>query len=162
MHSGDVGTILPNGALQIIDRKKNIYKLSQGEYIAPQKIENIYKRSNLIAEIYLYGDSLSHYNVAIATPDKEELLKFVKNHSEELGKKSFEEMCNDPEVNKLVTEQLNERVRKQGLQGYETAKKIKFIPKSFATYGLLTQTMKVQRHIAKKMFDQEIAEMYKK
>ncbi|CAG7817148.1 unnamed protein product, partial [Allacma fusca] len=42
MHTGDIGTWLPNGVLKVIDRKKHIFKLSQGEYVAPEKIEIIY------------------------------------------------------------------------------------------------------------------------
>lgn len=59
LNSGDVGTItLSNGSLKIIDRKKNIFKLVNGEYIAPEKIESIYLKTHGISEIFVYGDHL--------------------------------------------------------------------------------------------------------
>uniref|UniRef100_A0A4W3H2X0 Long-chain-fatty-acid--CoA ligase n=1 Tax=Callorhinchus milii TaxID=7868 RepID=A0A4W3H2X0_CALMI len=58
LHTGDIGKWLPNGTLKIIDRKKHIFKLAQGEYVAPEKIENIYIRSEPVAQVYVHGDSL--------------------------------------------------------------------------------------------------------
>ena len=51
-----------NGTLKIIDRKKHIFKLSQGEYIAPEKIENIYVRSQYVAQVFVHGESLKVNN----------------------------------------------------------------------------------------------------
>lgn len=47
-----------NGTLKIVDRKKHIFKLAQGEYIAPEKIENVYTRSDAVVQVYVHGDSL--------------------------------------------------------------------------------------------------------
>ncbi|PRD34465.1 UNVERIFIED_CONTAM: Long-chain-fatty-acid--CoA ligase 1 [Trichonephila clavipes] len=58
LHTGDIGMWMENGALRIVDRKKHIFKLAQGEYIAPEKIENIYLTSQYVAQIFVYGESL--------------------------------------------------------------------------------------------------------
>ena len=70
VHTGDVGIILSSGVIKIIDRKKNIFKLSQGEYIIPDKIENKLTQSLHIMQIFVYGDSLQNNLVAIIVPEK--------------------------------------------------------------------------------------------
>uniref|UniRef100_A0A452IXU2 long-chain-fatty-acid--CoA ligase n=1 Tax=Gopherus agassizii TaxID=38772 RepID=A0A452IXU2_9SAUR len=73
LHTGDIGKWMPNGTLKIIDRKKNIFKLAQGEYIAPEKIENVYIRSTPVAQVFVHGESLK---VNCCFPEKCKCLSF--------------------------------------------------------------------------------------
>jgi len=99
LHTGDVGQLLPNGAISIIDRKKNLFKLSQGVYLAPEKIENIYVKISYISEAFVTGDPLKSFCIGffVADPDIFPMM------ASELGfKGTFEELCNNQELIKLL------------------------------------------------------------
>lgn len=84
IRTGDVAMLYPNGSVKIIDRSKNIFKLSQGEYIAPEKVENIFALSSKIAQSLLYGDSLRSCCVAIIVPDEHYAKKWAAENSKSL------------------------------------------------------------------------------
>lgn len=83
--SGDVGMVFPNGSIKIIDRAKNIFKLSQGEYIAPEKLENVYITSPFVAQIFVHGDSLQSWLVAIIVVDPAHVKKWAIENAKDLG-----------------------------------------------------------------------------
>mmetsp|Transcript_16606 Transcript_16606/g.14435 ORF Transcript_16606/g.14435 Transcript_16606/m.14435 type:complete len:341 (+) Transcript_16606:844-1866(+) len=77
-HTGDIAKILPNGSVKIVDRRKNIFKLSQGEYIAPEKVENLYVLHPCVAEVWVNGDSTRDFCVVFVVPEKEPFEKFAQ------------------------------------------------------------------------------------
>ncbi|KAK3139306.1 hypothetical protein QOZ80_5AG0381100 [Eleusine coracana subsp. coracana] len=93
LHTGDIGLWLPGGRLKIIDRKKNISKLAQGEYIAPEKIENVYAKCNFIAQCFIYGDSLNSFLVAIIAVEPEVLKAWAA--SEGIQYEDLRQLCAD-------------------------------------------------------------------
>lgn len=103
VHTGDIGVFLPNGTLKIIDRKKNIFKLSQGEYIVPDKLENKYVQSHLIAQIFVYGDSLQNNLVAVVVPEKAALEKWA---SENNVNGTYDEILKNPATVKFYIEEI--------------------------------------------------------
>lgn len=83
LHSGDVGVVFPNGNIQVLDRCKNIFKLSQGVYVAPEKVENILIQSNYIMQALVYGHSLKDCCVAIIVPDMEVVKKWATENGKD-------------------------------------------------------------------------------
>lgn len=93
LKTGDVAQYIPEcRSFRIIDRRKNIFKLQQGEYLAPDRIENMYMKSKLISEIFLHGDSQQHFAVAIVTPNREEL-QALADHKGIKG--TYAELCSN-------------------------------------------------------------------
>ncbi|NWZ92250.1 ACSL5 ligase, partial [Nesospiza acunhae] len=158
LHTGDIGKWLPNGTLKIIDRKKNIFKLAQGEYIAPEKIENVYIRSAPVAQVFVHGESLRSFLIGIVVPDAEMLPQFAAK----LGVKgSFEELCKNPAVKKAILDDMIQLGREAGLKSFEQVKDLYIHTELFSVEnGLLTPTLKAKRGDVVKFFQKEIEALY--
>jgi long-chain acyl-CoA synthetase len=157
--SGDIGEFLPNGSLKIIDRKKHIFKLSQGEYIAPEKLENTFVQCLLLKNIFIYGDSLQDFIVAIIVPEKDELDKWAVNELIEYD--DYSEFIKSDQVKKHILNLLAEFKASSGLNSLEIPKTVYVHDEEFTVEnGLLTPTFKLKRAEAKNYFLKEIKNMY--
>lgn len=161
LHSGDVGLWRLDGALQIIDRKKNIFKLSQGEYVAPEKIENILMRSQLIAQCFVYGDSLQTSLVAIVVPDEDAVRSWAESAAPEMINASFESFCKTDLLKSTLLNAITELSTQARLQGFETVKAIYLEPSMFSVENdLLTPTFKLKRQKIRDTHEKEITALY--
>jgi long-chain acyl-CoA synthetase len=157
-HTGDVGELLADGSLKITDRVKNIFKLSHGEYIAPEKIENSYLQSSFVAQIYVHGESIKSCLIAIVVPSVENLQTWAK----ERGKtEDIAKLCVDPEVNAMILKDMDAVAKNEKLRGFEIVKAIHLHPNMFTSQDLLTPTFKMKRPQAAAFFATQLAEMYK-
>ena len=162
LHSGDIGLWRPDGNLQIVDRKKNIFKLSQGEYVAPEKIENVLSRSGLIAQCFVYGDSFQSSLVAIVVPDEEPSMLWAKQQGDaSLAGASFAQLCQSPALKEAILADIRRLAQESKLAGFEIVKAIHLEPKPFsAEEDLLTPTFKLKRQKAKEKYENVIRKLY--
>jgi len=122
VHTGDVGLVDEVGRFKIIDRVKNIMKLSQGEYVALESIENVYAACPVVQQIYVHGDSLESYLLAIVIPDPVVLAKVAsevwKKRVSETDLRMLNEAVRDKEVVRAVLDMLTKAGVRYGLKGY--------------------------------------------
>ena len=163
LHSGDIAMLIPEhgNALRIVDRVKNIFKLQQGEYISPEKIENIFQGCKYIEQIFIYGDSLQSYLIAVIYPKSHDVVEFLKNKNENVTKENYKSYFDSQDLKTDIIKELDKYGRSNGLKGFELPKKIHLTKEHFTVENqIITPTMKIRRHIAKKYFEKEIKQLY--
>lgn len=164
-HTGDVAAISPKhgNRLQIIDRVKNFFKLSQGEYVSPEKIENVYlSQFPIISQLFAHGDSTESYLVGVVGIDKNlidpYLMKRFKVKFDKAGDifKFFENRNN----RRTLLQDMNEAITGQ-LQGFEKLHNVfvDFEPLTLER-GVITPTIKIRRPICARFFKDQIKSMY--
>lgn len=160
LHTGDVGQWLPNGTLKIIDRIKNIFKLSQGEYVAAEKIENTYMRSQYVAQAFVEGDSFQPYLMGVIVPDEEVIMPWARQNDVQ---GSFKDICAREDVKAMILKDILSVGKSAELKGFEQVKDIYIFPELFSVEnGLLTPTFKNKRPQLRKFFKQQVQELYAK
>ena len=158
LHTGDVGEWTSTGALRIIDRTKHIFKLSQGKYIAPERLEDVYIRSRWVAQIFIDGISSKETVVAIVIPDEEYVRKNLKPVANET---TLIDLCKNAKLKEVILADLNRLGEQYKLQKYQIPINIHLYPELFSqNNGLLTVTMKTRRANARKYFESIIQSLY--
>ncbi|XP_076895073.1 long chain acyl-CoA synthetase 4-like [Bidens hawaiensis] len=158
-HTGDIGEWQPDGSMKVIDRKKNIFKLAQGEYVAVENLENVYGLVPAVDEVWVYGNSFESCLVAVVNPNKSALEKWAR--SAELSG-DFESLCKDPKVNEYILGELTRVGKEKKLKGFEFVKAVELDPVPFdIERDLLTPTMKKKRPQMLKYYQSKIDDMYK-
>lgn len=158
-HTGDVGEWQPDGSLRIIDRKKNIFKLSQGEYVAVENLENIYDLVSAIDSIWIYGSSFESFLVAVVNPNKEALEKWAQENG---VSGDFNSLCENPKAKEFIIGELAKTGKEKKLKGFEFIKAVHLDPVPFdMERDLLTPTYKKKRPQLLKYYKDVIDKMYK-
>ncbi|KAF3448699.1 hypothetical protein FNV43_RR09412 [Rhamnella rubrinervis] len=158
-HTGDVGEWQADGSLKIIDRKKNIFKLSQGEYVAVENLENIYGLVSDIDSIWIYGNSFESFLVAVVNPNKQALEHWAEEHG---VSGDFNSLCENPKAKEFLIGQLNKIGKEKKLKGFEFIKAVHLDPEPFdMERDLITPTYKKKRPQLQKYYQNVIDNMYK-
>ncbi len=155
-HTGDCGELAPTGEIILTERLKDLYKTSNGKYIAPQVLETLLGQDKYIEQVAVIGDGRKYVS-ALIVPDFEELKAYAdKKHIEH---RTIEDLVNNVDIRKMIEERINDY--QKGLASYEQIKRFVLLPKAFTVEnGELTNTLKIRRPVINKRYAPLIDAMY--
>jgi long-chain acyl-CoA synthetase len=155
-HTGDIGEMIDGRYLKITDRKKEIFKLSSGKYIAPQVIENKCRESEYIEQIMVVGEN-EKFASALISPKFDLIQKWAKK--KKIDFQSNKSLIQNPEIIKLFQKIVNEY--NQTFGNAEKIKRFRLVPEEWTLEtGELSPTLKLKRRFVYDKYEQFLEEIY--
>src|SRR5205085_2830084 len=156
--TGDVGHIDDHGHLWITDRKKDLFKLSNGKYIAPQQIESLLKQSEFVSQVIVIGASRK-YPAALIVPEWEPLKAALRAAGEDTSG-NHDELSNRAAAVKIVQKDVTGITAH--LSDYERVTRIALLPEEFSIEkGEMTPTLKVKRAVIDQKYGELIENLFR-
>ncbi len=154
--TGDAGYFDAQGALILTERVKDLFKTSNGKYIAPQMIESRLAENKYIDEAAVIGDQRK-FVTALIVPNLSQLRRWAEQKG--IGDTDSKALCANPKVVSFIMGEIN--AVQSDIAEYEKIKRITLLPHHFSIMnGEVTNTMKVRRNVVAKRFAAEIDRMY--
>jgi long-chain acyl-CoA synthetase len=155
-HTGDVGYMDEDGHFYVTDRLKDLFKLSNGKYVAPLQVESLLKQSPLVSQAIVVGSGRKQVG-ALIVPDWETLKQTLKEEGIK-AEGSREELCENPYVVKRVQKDAVDITRE--LNDYERVKRVYLLPREFSIdKGEMTPTLKIKRGVIDEKYEEAIDEI---
>ena len=155
-HTGDVGYKDSDGHFYITDRIKDLFKLSNGKYVAPLQVESLLKQSPLVAQAIVVGSGRKQVG-ALVVPDWDALKEEMKENGHSVDA-SREELCEHPHFIKRVQQDAIELSRE--LSDHERVKRVYLLPREFSIdKGEMTPTLKIKRNVIDEKYSEAIDEI---
>ena len=155
-HTGDCGEINEKGQIVLTDRIKDLFKTSNGKYIAPQVLETRLTQDKYIEQVVVIGDCRKYVS-ALIVPNFDEIKAFA--HKNKIEYKDIKDLVNDPQLHKMLEARINDY--QKDMASYEQIKKFVILPCDFSmSTGELTNTLKVRRSVINKRYAPLIDAMY--
>ena len=157
-YTGDVGHMDKEGRLYITDRKKDLFKLSNGKYVAPQLIESLLKESEFVSQVVVVGAGRKQ-PAALIVPEWENLNEALQEAGEKSAPKDHEALSKYQPAIKLVQRDIVKLT--SSLTDYERIRRVALLPNEFTIDGgELTPTLKVKRRVIDERFGALIDQLY--
>ncbi|CAF1053768.1 unnamed protein product [Adineta ricciae] len=157
--TGDIGEVFPDGTLKIIDRKKDVVKLQNGEFVSLAKIEMAIKKLLLVDNCCACASSSAEYTIALVCPNPKEIAIYAEKHFNE---KDWKKIADDEDFNDEILRKVQDICRKDGCQSFEIPKRIKVVQENWSPEsGLVNDALKLKRKAIGEKYKDDIKQMYR-